>query len=116
MFKPALCIYEIFSVAEYKRKGDYPECDLGTAAAIFMADVKLGAAHAENTGDALPGFDFAAAKAAWDSMTDEEQSAALADAVSSRVDLRSELAKAYPDKDAMLKLVEDYLSAPAEAE
>lgn len=115
MFKPAFCVHEIFAVAEYKRKGDYPECDLGTAAAIFMADVKLGAAHAENTGGALPGFDFAAAKVAWDSMTDEEQSAALAEANKSRTALYAELVKAYPDKDAMVKLVEGYLSAPAEA-
>ena len=116
MFKPALCIHEIFSVAEYKRKGDYPECDLGTAAAMFMADVKLGAAHPENTGDALPNFDFAAAKTAWDSMTDDEQKAALAEATRSRTALYAELVKAYPDKDAMVKLVEEYFSTPVEAE
>lgn len=116
MFNPAYCVHEIFSVAEYKRKTGYPECDIGTAAAMFMADVKLGAAHSENTGDALPNFDFAAAKADWDSMTDEEQSSALADAANSRVDLYADLVKAYPDKNSMVKLVEDYLSAPVEAE
>lgn len=116
MFIPAYCIHEIFTVAEYKRKGDYPECDLGTAFSMFMADVKLGAAHSDNTGDALPNFDFASAKAAWDGMTDEEKSAVLEEATKSRVALYAELAKAYPDKDAMVKLVEDYLSAPVEAE
>lgn len=112
MFRPAFCVPEVFAVAEYKRETDYPECDIGTAFSMFMADVKLGAAHPENTGDALPNFDFAAAKTAWDSMTDDEQKAALAEATKSRTALYAELAKAYPDKAAMVKMVEYYLAAP----
>lgn len=110
MFNLASCIHEIYTVCEYKRKGDYPECDLGTAFSMFLSDVKHGTN--ENTGDALPGFDFAAASAAWNAMTSDEQTAALEAANKSRTALYAELSKAYPDKEAMVKLVEDYLSAP----
>lgn len=110
MFNLATCVHEIYTVCEYKRKGDYPECDLGTAASMFLSDVKAG--NNENTGDALPGYDFAAASAAWNSMTDEEQTAVLEATIKSRTALYAELSKAYPDKEAMVKLVEDYLSTP----
>lgn len=108
MFNLASCVYEIYAVCEYKRKGDYPECDIGTAASMFLADVKHGTN--ENTGDALPGFDFAAASSAWNAMTDEEQTAALEAASKSRTALYAQLSNIYPNKEAMVKLVEDYLS------
>ena len=109
MFNPALCIYEVWKVAETRRTTDYPSCDIGTAFSMFFADVKLGAAHADNTGNILPDFDFAAAKAAWDSMTSDEQSAALVEARVSRTTMANELAAAYPDKEAMVKIIEDFL-------
>lgn len=40
--------------------------DLGIAYEMFKADVKAGAALPYNTGDALPNFDFAKAKAEYD--------------------------------------------------
>lgn len=109
MFNPALCIYEVYKVAETRRTTDYPGCDVGTAFSMFFADVKQGAAHPENTGNVLPEFDFAAAKAAWDSMTSDEQSTALEEARVSRTACYNELTAAYPDKEAMIKIVEDYL-------
>lgn len=110
MFNPALCIYEVYKVAETRRTTDYPGCDVGTAFSMFFSDVKQGAAHPENTGNILPEFDFAAAKAAWDSMTSDEQSTALEEARVSRTALYNELTKAYPDKATMVTLVEDYLA------
>ena len=109
MFNVANCIYEVWKVAETRRTTDYPSCDIGTAFSMFFADVKLGAAHADNTGNILPDFDFAKAKAEWDSMTSDEQSVALEEARVSRVAKANELATAYPDKEAMIKIVEDYL-------
>ena len=110
MFHPATCIYEVFKVAETRRKTDYPRCDVGAAFSMFFADVKLGRSTEGNTGGILPEFDFAAAKAAWDAMTSDEQSAALEEARVSRTALYNELTKAYPDKATMVKLVEDYLA------
>ena len=109
MFNPALCIYEVYKVAETRRTTDYPGCDVGTAFSMFFSDVKQGAAHPENTGNILPEFDFAAAKAAWDSMTSDEQSTALEEARVSRTAKANELCAVYPDKEAMVKIVEDYL-------
>lgn len=109
MFNPALCIYEVYKVAETRRTTDYPGCDVGTAFSMFFSDVKQGAAHPENTGNILPDFDFAAAKSAWDSMTSDEQSVALEEARMSRTSCYDELTAAYPDKAAMVKIVEDYL-------
>lgn len=110
MFHPATCIYEVFKVAETRRKTDYPNCDVGTAFAMFLSDVKLGRSTEGNTGGILPEFDFAAAKTAWAAMTSEEQSTALEEARVSRTALYNELTKAYPDKATMVKLVEDYLA------
>ena len=109
MFNPALCIYEVYKVAETRRTTDYPGCDVGTAFSMFFSDVKQGAAHPENTGNILPEFDFAAAKAAWDSLTSDEQSVALEEARMSRTACYDALTAAYPDKEAMIKIVEDYL-------
>ena len=110
MFNPALCIYEVWKVAETRRTTDYPSCDIGTAFSMFFADVKLGAAHADNTGNILPDFDFAAAKAGWDSMTSDEQSIALEEARVSRTAKANELCAVYPDKEAMVKIIEDFLT------
>lgn len=109
MFNPALCIYEVWKVAETRRTTDYPSCDIGTAFSMFFSDVKQGAAHPENTGDILPDFDFAAAKVAWDAMTSDEQTIALEEARMSRTTMANELAASYPDKEAMIKIVEDFL-------
>lgn len=109
MFYPATCIYEVYKLAETRRKTDYPGCDVGTAFSMFFADVKLGRPTEGNTGGILPNFDFAAAKTAWDAMTDEEQTVALEEASRSRVALHSELAKLYPNKAAMVEAVEAYL-------
>lgn len=51
--------------------------DMGVAFDMFMTDVHYGAAHEYNTGDALPGFDFAAASERWNALTKEEQLAAI---------------------------------------
>lgn len=109
MFNPANCIYEVYKVAETRRKTDYPSCDVGTAFSMFFADVKLGRSTEGNTGGILPDFDFAAAKTAWDAMTSEEQSTALEEARVSRTACYDALSAAYPDKAAMIKIVEDYL-------
>ena len=110
MFYPANCIYEVYRVAETRRKTDYPSCDVGTAFSMFLADVNLGRSTEGNTGGILPEFDFAAAKTAWAAMTSEEQSTALEEARVSRTALYNELTKAYPDKATMVKLVENYLA------
>lgn len=47
--------------------------DMGVAFEMFKTDVWYGKAHPYNTGDALPGFDFAAVKEQWDNLTPEEQ-------------------------------------------
>lgn len=109
MFNPALCIYEVYKLAEEHRKTDYPSCDVGTAFSMFFADVKLGQSTDGNTGGMLPEFDFAAAKSAWDEMTSEEQSTALEEARVSRTACYNDLSAAYPDKEAMIKIVEDFL-------
>lgn len=109
MFYPATCIYEVYRVAEARRKTDYPSCDVGTAFSMFLADVKLGRSTKGNTGGILPEFDFAAAKAAWDAMTGEEQTAALEEARMSRTALYSELTALYPNKAAMVEAVEGYI-------
>ena len=110
MFNPANCIYEVYKVAETRRKTDYPSCDVGTAFSMFFADVKLGRSTDDNTGGILPDFDFAAAKTAWDAMTSEEQSTALEEARVSRTACYDALSATYPDKAAMIKIVEDYLA------
>ena len=109
MFYPANCIYEVYRVAETRRKTDYPSCDVGTAFSMFLADVNLGRSTEGNTGGILPEFDFAAAKTAWDAMTSEEQTAALEEARMSRTALHGELAELYPNKAAMVEAVEAYI-------
>lgn len=47
--------------------------DLGVAFDKFRADVRLGVPAEYNTGTAIPGFDFAGAKKAWNALTREEQ-------------------------------------------
>ena len=111
-------IYEIYKVTKTLRETDYPEIDIGTAFSMFLGDVKNGAATPDNTGDILPDFDFGAAKAAWDGMTDEEKDAALAEIAKVRRNpkLLAELDGLYPDRMAMVEAVEAFLEASAEAE
>ncbi len=49
--------------------------DIGVAYDKFRADVRLGTAHKDNTGTALPNFDFASAKSEWDKLTEKEKEA-----------------------------------------
>lgn len=115
MFHPATCIYEVATLAKHMRTHGYPQCDYGVAFSAFFSDVKQGTAHEENTYGLFPDFDFASASAAWNAMTDDEQTKALEEARRSRTALAAQLEALYPDKAAMVKLVEDYLSAPTEA-
>ena len=112
------CIYEIYKVTKTRRETDYPECDIGTGFSMFLGDVKAGAATPDNTGDILPDFDFAAAKIAWDGMTEEEKDAALAEIAKVRRNpkLLAELDGLYPDRMAMVEAVEVFLEASAELE
>ena len=111
MFRPAMCMFEVWKVCDVRRNTDYPSCDIGTAFSMFITDVRLGAAHKDNTGDALPDFDFAAASAAWNAMTDEEQTAALEEAGLVRRKLYGTLCDLYPNKAAMIQAAEDFLAA-----
>ena len=112
------CIYEIYKVTKTRRETDYPECDIGTGFSMFLGDVKNGAATPDNTGGILPDFDFAAAKTAWDGMTEEEKDAALAEIAKVRRNpqLLAELDGLYPDRMAMVEAVEAFLEASGEAE
>lgn len=112
------CIYEIYKVTKTRRETDYPECDIGTGFSMFLGDVKAGAATPDNTGGILPDFDFAAAKTAWDGMTEEEKDAALAEIAKVRRNpqLLAELDGLYPDRMAMVEAVEAFLEASGEAE
>lgn len=112
------CIYEIYKVTKTRRETDYPECDIGTGFSMFLGDVKAGTATPDNTGSILPDFDFAAAKTAWDGMTEEEKDAALAEIAKVRRNpqLLAELDGLYPDRMAMVEAVEAFLETAAELE
>ena len=71
MFSFINYLWEIFTVAS---KNDV---DVGVAYFMFKADVNADEALKYNTGDALPDFDFAAANAEWDKLTEDEQKAAF---------------------------------------
>ena len=71
MFSFINYLWEIFTVGA--KRG----VDVDVAFDMFRTDVSLGEAKKSNTGDALPGFDFVAAKAEWDMLTDDEQKAAV---------------------------------------
>lgn len=114
MFRPAMCMYEVWKVDDVRRNTDYPSCDIGTAFSMFITDVRLGAAHKDNTGNSLPDFDFSAASAAWNAMTDEEQTAALEEANTVRHKLYGTFCDLYPNREAMIKATEDFLAAEAE--
>lgn len=62
--------WEIFTVAEKL------PTNVNEAWDRFRADVASGEAHDYNTAGLLPEFDFAAAGAAWNALTDGEQQAA----------------------------------------
>lgn len=60
--------------AEIREVSRANNVDQGVAYDMFRADVRNGTN--ENCGSCLDGFDFGAAKAAWDALTPDEQSAA----------------------------------------
>lgn len=66
-------LFDIFTV------GQKMNVDVGVAFDMFRTDVRFGEAHNYNTGDALPGFDFAAAKTEWDKLDEAEQKQAIED-------------------------------------
>ena len=66
-------LYDIFTVGQKRN------VDVGVAFDMFRTDVRFGEAHDYNTGDALPGFDFAGAKAAWDKLDEADQKQAIED-------------------------------------
>ena len=116
IFRPAMHMYEVWKVCEVRRNTDYPSCDIGTAFSMFITDVRLGSAHKDNTGNVLPDFDFAAAGAAWNAMTGDEQTAALEEAGLVRRKLYGPLCDLYPNQEAMIKATEDFLAAEAAKE
>lgn len=67
---------EIEMVQTYRNKqgGTF---SLSDAFDMFRADVRAGTALPYNTGNALPGFDFAKAKTEWDKLTKAEQADAV---------------------------------------
>ncbi|MEG1758656.1 MAG: hypothetical protein RR235_09405 [Oscillospiraceae bacterium] len=67
---------EIEAVQEY-RNHNGGGVSLSDAFDMFRADIIAGQALPYNTGDALPGFDFAAAKAEWEDMTKAERDSAV---------------------------------------
>lgn len=81
-------LYDIFTVGKALSKDGYC-CDVSEAFLRFKADVALGEnldnnsdnniVVTNNTGDALPGFDFKAANAEWDKLSEEEKKQAIED-------------------------------------
>ena len=116
IFRPVMHMYEVWKVEDVRRNTDYPSCDIGTAFSMFITDVRLGSAHKDNTGNALPDFDFAAASVAWNAMTDDEQTAALEEANTVRRKLYGTFCDLYPNQEAMIKATEDFLAAEAAKE
>lgn len=66
-------LFDIFTVGQKRN------VDVGVAFDMFRTDVRFGEAHDYNTGDALPGFDFAAAKVEWDKLGEADQKQAIED-------------------------------------
>ena len=66
-------LFDIFTVGQKRN------VDVGVAFDMFRTDVRLGEARESNTGDALPGFDFAAAKVEWDKLDEADQKQAIED-------------------------------------
>lgn len=71
-------LFDIFTVSKALTKDGYT-CDASEAFLRFKADVEAGKAEVYNTGDALPGFDFAGAKAAWEKLSEADQKQAIED-------------------------------------
>lgn len=81
-------LYNIFTVSKALTKDGYT-CDASEAFLRFKADVALGEnldnnsdnniVVTNNTGDALPGFDFKAANAEWDKLGEAGQKQAIED-------------------------------------
>lgn len=66
-------LFDIFTVGQKRN------VDVGVAFDMFRTDVRLGEARESNTGDALPGFDFAGAKVEWDKLGESAQKQAIED-------------------------------------
>ncbi|MEA4894559.1 MAG: hypothetical protein VB064_04780 [Oscillospiraceae bacterium] len=94
---------EIFMVA--KENG----VEVGVAYDQFRADVATGKALPYNTGSALSGFDFAAAKAEWDKLTKDAQSDACAEWQDFLAEYYTEVCAAFAEgEDAVIALVEEW--------
>lgn len=110
MFSWLNCAYEIYKVARTRRESDYPSIKIGDAYSMFKADVLNGAATPDNTGDILADFDFASAKAAWDSMTEEEQSAArtdILDFINEEI-IHDDLTAVFTDREKFQSLIDEW--------
>ena len=66
-------LFDIFTVGQKR------DVDVGVAFDMFRTDVRFGEAHDCNTGDALPNFDFKAAKVEWDKLGEAAQKQAIED-------------------------------------
>lgn len=73
MFSFINYLWEIFTISKVN------EVDVGVAYSMFKADVSAGEALKYNTGDALSGFDFGAAKEKWDKLSEDEQKSAISE-------------------------------------
>lgn len=71
-------LFDIFTVGKTLSKDGYC-CEPSEEFLRFKADVEAGKALDYNTGDALPGFDFAGAKAEWDKLGEDGQKQAIED-------------------------------------
>ena len=79
--------YDIWTVATKRN------VDVGVGFDMFRVDIANG--RPQNCGDALPGFDWHAAQAAWDKLSADEKSAAVNDWVNFSREHYSELCEAY---------------------
>lgn len=95
-------LYDIFTVGSKKN------VDVDVAFDMFRTDVRLGEAHSCNTGDALPGFDFASAKVEWDKLSEDEQRNAIYDySIFVRNHYREACAAFAEGKDACDALIQE---------
>ena len=66
-------LHDIFTVGKQRN------VDVGVAFDMFRTDLRLGKAQKSNTGDSLPGFDFAGESKKWNAHTDAEKAAEFDD-------------------------------------
>ena len=71
-------LYDIFTVSQALSIDGYT-CEVSEAFARFKADVAAGKAEDYNTGNILPDFNFAGAKAEWDKLGEAGQKQAIED-------------------------------------